>query len=84
MTSKKFVRVINRNTRRKYSAEEKIRIVIEGMRGETSISELFRLEGITQILYYRRSKDFIVSGKKRFEGHTLRQATTSEVDGLRK
>ena len=80
----KLVRDIRRNTRRKYSSEEKIRIVIEGMRGETSIAELCRKEGIAQNLYYRWSKDFMESGKKRLDGDTLREANTTEVQDLRK
>jgi transposase len=83
-SSEKLIRDIKRNTRRKYSAEEKIRIVIEGMRGETSIAELCRREGIAQNLYYRWSKDFMESGKKRLDGDTMREASTSEVQSLRK
>ena len=74
-----MVRDIKRITRRKYSSEEKIRIVIEGMRGEVSIAELCRKEGIAQNLYYRWSKDFMESGKKRLDGDTMREANTSEV-----
>jgi transposase len=83
-SSEKLIRDIKRNTRRKYSSEEKIRIVIEGMRGETSIAELCRREGINQNLYYRWSKDFMESGKKRLDGDTMREANTSEVQSLRK
>lgn len=83
-SSERLIRDIKRNTRRKYSAEEKIRIVIEGMRGETSIAELCRREGIAQNLYYRWSKDFMESGRKRLDGDTLREANTSEVQSLRK
>ena len=83
-SSEKLIRDIKRNTRRKYSAEEKIRIVIEGMRGETSIAELCRREGIAQNLYYRWSKDFMESGRKRLDGDTMREANTSEVQSLRK
>ena len=83
-SSEKLIRDIKRNTRRKYSSEEKIRIVIEGMRGETSIAELCRKEGINQNLYYRWSKDFLESGKKRLDGDTMREANTSEVQSLRK
>ena len=83
-SSEKLIRDIKRNTRRKYSSEEKIRIVIEGMRGETSIAELCRREGINQNLYYRWSKDFMESGKKRLDGDTKREANTSEVQALRK
>ena len=83
-SSEKLIRDIKRNTRRKYSSEEKIRIVIEGMRGETSIADLCRREGINQNLYYRWSKDFMESGKKRLDGDTMREANTSEVQSLRK
>jgi transposase len=83
-SSEKLVRDIKRITRRKFSSEEKIRIVIEGLRGETSIAELCRREGIAQNLYYRWSKDFMESGKKRLDGDTMREANTSEVQSLRK
>ena len=81
--SEKVVRDIKRNTRKKYSAEEKIRIVLEGLRGEKSISELCRKEGINHNTYYRWSKDFLEAGKRRLEGDTLREATSSEVQDLR-
>jgi transposase len=77
------VREIRRNTRRKYSAEEKIRIVLEGLKGEVSITELCRREGIVSNLYYRWSKDFLEAGKKRLQGDTSREATSSEVTDLR-
>ncbi len=77
------VRDIRRNTRRKYSAEEKIRIVLEGLKGEVSIVELCRREGIVSNLYYRWSKDFLEAGKKRLAGDTAREATSSEVGDLR-
>jgi len=77
------VKEIRRNTRRKYSAEEKIRIVLEGLKGEVSIVELCRREGIVSNLYYRWSKDFLEAGKKRLAGDTVREATSSEVSGLR-
>ena len=83
-SSERLVRDIKRNTRRKYSSEEKIRIVIEGMRGEVSIAELCRKEGIAQNLYYRWSKDFMESGRKRLDGNTMREANTSEVQSLKK
>ena len=63
--------------------EEKIRIVLEGLRGEHSIAELCRIEGINQNLYYRWSKDFLEAGKKRLSGDTEREANTTEVKGLR-
>jgi len=82
--SEKIVRDIKRHTRRKYSSEEKIRIVLEGLRGEISISELCRREGINPNVYYRWSKDFLEAGKKRLEGDTVREATSDEVNQLRK
>src|SRR5712675_353988 len=75
----KRVRDIRRATRRQYSAEEKIRIVIAGLRGEDSIAELCRKEGINQNLYYRWSKDILEAGKKRLAGDTAREATVDEV-----
>ena len=77
------VKEIRRNTRRKFSAEEKIRIVLEGLKGEVSITELCRREGIVSNLYYRWSKDFLEAGKKRLQGDTTREATSSEVTDLR-
>ena len=78
-----MVKEIRRNTRRKYSAEEKIRIVLEGLKGEVSITELCRREGIVSNLYYRFSKDFLEAGKKRLNGDTTREATSDEVGELR-
>ncbi len=77
------VREVRRRSRRKFSAEEKIRIVLEGLRGESSIAELCRREGIAANLYYRWSKDFLEAGKKRLNGDTVREATSSEVKVLR-
>lgn len=77
------VRDIRRATRRHYSAEDKIRIVIAGLRGEDSIAELCRKEGINQNLYYRWSKDFLEAGKKRLAGDTEREAGSEEVKALR-
>ena len=78
------VREIRRKTRRKYSTEEKIRIVLEGLRGEESIAELCRREGISPNVYYSWSKAFLEAGKKRLMGDTQREATSGEVLGLRK
>ena len=78
-----IVRDIHRKTRRKFSAEEKIRVVLEGLKGEVSISELCRREGIAANLYYRWSKDFLEAGKKRLSGDTVREATRSDVSNLR-
>lgn len=77
------VREIRRKTRRQYSPEEKIRIVLEGLRGEESIAELCRRESISQNLYYKWSKEFLEAGKKRLMGDTKRQATSGEVRSLR-
>ena len=82
-TAEKHVRDIRRATRKKYSAEEKIRIVLAGLRGEYSISELCRREGLAESLYYSWSKDFLEAGKRRLAGDTERQANTGEVKGLR-
>ena len=79
----KTVRDIRRATRRQYSAEEKIRIVLEGLRGEESIAELCRREGINTNIYYRWSKEFLEAGKKRLAGDTAREATSDEVRNLR-
>ena len=83
-TAEKAIKGIRRKTRRRFSAEEKIRIVMEGMRGEESISTLCRREGIAANLYYRWSKDFLEAGKKRLAGDTKREATSTEVVELRK
>jgi transposase len=78
------VKEIRRATRKHYSAEEKIRIVLEGLRGEASIAELCRREGIPPNVYYRWSKDFLEAGKKRLAGDTAREATSDDVKGLRR
>ena len=83
-SAEKAVREIRRKTRRRFSAEEKIRIVIEGLRGEESIASLCRREGIASNLYYCWSKEFLEAGKKRLLGDTQREATSNEVLGLRK
>ena len=80
---KSIVKDIKRQTRRKFSAEEKIRIVLEGLKGEESVAEICRREGIAPTLYYRWSKDFLEAGKKRLMGDTLREANTNEVKDLR-
>ena len=82
-TGSSYVKDIKRNTRRKFSTEEKIRIIIEGMRGEDTIAALCRKEEISQALYYRWSKDFMEAGKKRLMGDTMREANTSEVKELK-
>ena len=82
--AEKLVRDIRRATRRHFSAEDKIRIVLEGLRGEDSIAELCRKEGIAQNLYYRWSKEFLEAGKRRLAGDTVRAPTSDEVKDLRR
>ena len=82
--AEQVVSEIRRATRRQFSAEEKIRIVLQGLRGEDSIAELCRREGISQNLYYRWSKEFLEAGKKRLAGDTAREATSDEVRTLRR
>lgn len=82
-SAEKAVRDIRRATRRSYSAEEKIRIILEGLRGEDSIAELCRRERINTNIYYRWSKEFLEAGKKRLAGDTVREATSDEVKNLR-
>ena len=82
--AEKTVRDIRRRTRKQYSAEEKIRIVLQGLRGEDSIAALCRREGIAESLYYSWSKEFLEAGKKRLAGDTARQANTGEVKELRR
>ena len=79
-----LVRDIRRATRRQFSAEEKIRIVLEGLRGEDSIAELCRREGIATSMYYGWSKEFLEAGKRRLAGDTARAATSDEVKELRR
>jgi transposase len=81
--AEKAVRDIRRVTQRHFSAEDKVRIVIAGLRGEDSVAELCRKEGINQNLYYRWSKEFLEAGMKRLAGDTVREATSDEVKGLR-
>ena len=82
--SEKLVKDIRRRTRKKYSSEEKIRIVLEGMRGEESIAELCRREGLNQNVYYRWSKEFLEAGKQRLAGDIKREANSTEVTDLKK
>jgi len=82
--NEKLVKDIRRRTRKKYSSEEKIRIVLEGMRGEESIAELCRREGLNQNVYYRWSKEFLEAGKQRLAGDIKREANSSEVTDLKK
>jgi len=82
--AEQVIKDIRRATRKQYSAEEKIRIVLEGLRGEESIAALCRREGIAESLYYTWSKEFLEAGKKRLAGDTARGATSDEVKVLRK
>jgi transposase len=77
------VRNIRRKTRKKYNTEDKIRIVVEGLRGEMTVAELCRREGISQSLYYKWSKEFLEAGKSRLAGNTKREAGSSEVQEMR-
>ena len=79
-----MVKDIRRKTRRHFSSEDKIRIVLEGLRGDDSIAELCGREGIAQSLYYTWSKEFMEAGKRRLAGDTARTATTDEVKDLRR
>jgi transposase len=82
--AEQIIKDIRRATRKQYSAEEKIGIVLEGLRGEESIAALCRCEGIAESLYYNWSKEFLEAGKKRLAGDTARAATSDEVKVLRK
>lgn len=77
------IKDIQRQTRKQYSAEEKIRIVLEGLRGESSVAEICRREGINSNIYYRWSKEFLEAGKKRLMGDTIREATGPEVQTMK-
>ncbi len=83
-SSERLVKDIRRATRKHYSAEDKIRIVLEGLRGEHSIAELCRREAIAESLYYSWSKEFLEAGKRRLAGDTARAATSDEVKDLRR
>ena len=78
-----LIRDLKRRTNKQYGSEEKIRIVIEGMRGEVTVAELCRQEGIAQGNYYKWLKDFMEAGKRRLSGDTMREANTSEVQELK-
>lgn len=82
--SERLVKDIRRKTRKQYGAEEKIRIVLDGLRGESNIAELCRREGIAESIYYKWSKDIMEAGKKRLAGDTARAANTDEVKELRR
>ena len=81
--AEQVIKDIRRATRRHFSAEDKIRVVLDGLRGEDSIAELCRREGIAQSLYYTWSKEFMEAGKRRLAGDTARAASTDDVKGLR-
>ena len=83
-SSERISKDIRRATRKQYSAEDKIRIVLDGLRGEHSIAELCRREGIAESLYYNWSKEFLEAGKRRLAGDTARAATSGEVKDLRR
>lgn len=82
-SSESIVRDIRRKTRRHYSAEEKIRLVLEGLRGEETVASICRRENIHQNLYYKWSKEFLEAGKKRLKGDTKREANSGEVKNLK-
>jgi transposase len=82
-SAKNTIRNIRRNSRKQYSGEEKIRIVLEGLRGEETVAELCRREGISQSVYYRWSKEFLEAGKQRLVGNTKREASSEDVQALR-
>jgi len=82
-SAKKVIKDIKRVTRRKFSPEEKIEIILEGLRGEESIAAICRREGINTNLYYRWSKDFLEAGKRRLQGDTVREANSNEVSSMR-
>ena len=84
LSPESVVREIKRKTRRKFSAEEKIRIILEGLKGEESIATICRREGIAPTLYYKWSKAFLEAGKHRLQGDTVREASSNEVTDLRK
>jgi transposase len=82
--ARKTIRAVRRATRRKFSAEEKIRVVLEGLRGEESISEICRREGISPSIYYKWSKSFLEAGRQRLVGDSKRDATSDEVRELKR
>ena len=82
-SSESVVREIKRRTRRKFNSEEKIRIILEGLKGEDSIAAICRREGIASSLYYKWSKTFLQAGKRRLKGDTIREANSDEVTELR-
>ncbi len=83
-SAEQHIKNIRRMTRKKYSTEEKIRVVLSGLRGEYSIAELCRREGIAESLYYSWSKEFLEAGRRRLAGDTTRQASSGEVKDFRR
>ncbi len=83
-STESYIRGVKRNTRRRFTDEEKIRIVVEGLRGEESIAEICRREGIAQSLFHKWNKDFMEAGKRRLAGDTKREANSDEVAKIRK
>lgn len=83
-SAESVVREIKRKTRRKFNPEEKIRIILEGLKGEESIAAICRREGMAPSLYYKWSKSFLEAGKKRLKGDTMREANSDDVSELRK
>lgn len=84
VSAEQLVERVRRRTRKKFTADEKVRVVIEGMKRDISISELARREGISTALYYSWLKDFMEAGKARLKGDSLRQANEAEVRTLRR
>ena len=82
--AEQVIKDIRRATRKHHSAEDKIRIVLDGLRGEDSIAAICRREGIAESLYYSWSKEFLEAGKKRLAGDSARSATSDEVKALRR
>ena len=82
--TKSFVRQIRSATRRKYTSEEKIRIVLEGFRRDSTVNELCRREGIKPNSFYSWTKDFLEAGKQRLSRDTLRDATQQEIEQLKR
>lgn len=82
-SASELIKEVKRRTRRTFSSEEKIKIVVEGLRGEDSVAAICRKYAIHQNLYFKWSKDFMEAGKKRLSGDTVREANTGEVQDLR-
>jgi transposase len=83
-TTENYIKEIRRKTRRIFSSEQKITVVIEALRAETSVAELCRKYSITESLFYKWNKEFLEAGKKRLAGDTTREATSDEVTELRR